>query len=197
MPTEPKVRFNLKNVHYATYASTGFNTPVKVPGAVSLDLSAEGELNKFYADGIVYYQSYGNSGYSGSLELARIPDQMLQDIWGYTLGTTSKVLTEGADAEPVPFALLFQIDNDQNNDLFVLYNCMAGRPTIGSQTNEETRTPVTQSVDVSCGPMSTGEVLARTTANTPAATKTNWFSSVYIETTPTPPPGDQEDLEGT
>lgn len=181
---ENKVRFNLKNVHYAKLtegATPTWATPVKVPGAVSLDLNPEGEVTPFYADGIVYYRSISNNGYSGSLEMARFPDAMLQAIWGMTLGATSKVLTENANTEPASFALLYQIDGDADNEYYVLYNVSGTRPGIGSQTNEETKDPQTQSTDVTAIPLSSGLVMARTTSDTPAATKEAWFNSVFVE----------------
>lgn len=181
---ENKVRFNLKNVHYAKLTegvTPTWATPVKVPGAVSLDLNPEGEVTPFYADGIVYYHSISNNGYSGSLEMARFPDAMLQAIWGMTLGATSKVLTENANTEPASFALLYQIDGDADNEYYVLYNVSGTRPGIGSQTNEETKDPQTQSTDVTAIPLSSGLVMARTTADTPAATKEAWFNSVFVE----------------
>ncbi len=186
---ENKVQFNLKNVHYSvltkTQTSSGttytFGTPVKVPGAVNLSLSQQGSIQKFYADGIVYYQAAQNNGYEGDLEMARFIDQMLQDIWGHTLGATSKVLTENANATPKDFALLFQIDGDADNDLYVLYNCVGTRPAISSKTNEETKDPVTQTSTISATPLEDGRVMARTTSETPAATKAAWFNSVFQE----------------
>ena len=187
---ENKVRFNLKNVHYAILTETigtggavtrSWGTPVHVPGAVSLDLAQEGEITPFYADGIVFYRSISNNGYAGSLEMARFLDQMLKDVWGDTEGATSKVLTENANVEPKQFALLYQIDGDADNEYYCLYNVTGTRPNIGSQTNEATKEPRTQSSDISAIPLSDGRVLARTTADTPAATKAAWFTSVFEE----------------
>lgn len=184
-PIENKVRFGLKNVHYSILTGTSYGTPVAVPGAVSLDLSPAGDINKFYADNIAYYVAVSNQGYEGSLEIAKIPDAMLADVWGFTLGTTSKVLTESASAEPKTFALLFQIDGDQNNDCFAIYCCTGARPNIGSQTIEASKEPRTQSIDITAAPRSDGKVCAKTTKDTPSATKTGWFSTVFVESAST------------
>ena len=189
MASENKVQFNLKNVHYAvlTESTTGgvttysWGTPVAVPGAVNLNLEQQGEITKFYADGIVYYQSPVNNGYEGDLEMARIIDKMLQDVWGMTLGTTSKVLTENANTEAKAFALLFQIDGDADEDCYVLYNCTGTRPAIAAKTKEDTKEPQTQSSTISAAPLGNGNVMARTTSETPAATKSGWFSQVFVE----------------
>lgn len=188
--SENKVRFNLKNVHYAvvteTVSTTGvvsysFATPVAVRGAVSLDLSQEGETSPFYADGIVFYNAISNMGYTGTLEMARFSDKMMKEVWGDTLGTTSKVLTENANVNPKSFALLYQIDGDADEEYYCLYNVSGSRPNIGSQTNEATKEPQTQSIDISAIPLADGRVLARTTADTPSATKTAWFTTVFQE----------------
>lgn len=183
---ENKVQFNLKNVHYAkqTVADgvASFAKPVAVPGAVSLSLTPQGEQTKFYADGVVYYQTVSNNGYSGDLEMARFPDQMLKDIWGYTEGETSKVLTENANVEPAVFALLFQIDGDADNANYVLYACTGTRPSISSKTNtNNTKDPQTMSSTISADPMANGNVMARTTEETPTDVKSGWFNTVFVE----------------
>lgn len=188
--SENKVRFNLKNVHYSvvteTVSTTGvisysFATPVAIKGAVSLDLAQEGEASPFYADGIVFYNSVSNNGYSGTLEMARFSDKMMQEVWGDTLGSTSKVLTENATTNPKAFALLYQIDGDADEEYYCLYNVSGTRPNIGSKTNEDTKEPQTQSSDITAIPLADGRVLARTTADTPSATKSAWFTTVFQE----------------
>lgn len=184
--SENKVQFNLKNVHYAILTETegapAWDTPVKVPGAVNLSLDPQGDVTPFYADGIVYYQSAANNGYSGDLEMARMPDQMLQDIWLFSVDTEDKVITENANVEPRPFALLFQIDGDKDNQFYCMYNCTGTRPGISSTTNTESKEPQTQSSTISATPLENGNVMARTTAETPDAVKKAWFAKVYEKT---------------
>ena len=80
-----KVKYNLKNVHAAKLTkgedgSYTYETPKAIPGAVSISLDAEGDSSPFYADGIVYFRSVSNNGYSGDLEIALIPEWFRTDI---------------------------------------------------------------------------------------------------------------------
>lgn len=176
---ENKVQFNLKNVHYARKTDTGYEKPVKVPGAVSLSLDPQGGVTPFYADGVVYYQSVANNGYSGDLEMARFPDVMLTDIWKYTTTTEEKVIIENALIEPAAFALLFQIDGDADNQCYLLYNCTGTRPGISASTNTDSKTPQPVKSTISAVPQEDGSVMARTTAQTPDAVRAAWFDNVF------------------
>lgn len=186
MGDKNKVQFNLKNVHYAVLSIADGNqtwaAPVAVPGAVTLTLDPQGSVEPFYADGIVYYQAIANNGYSGDLEMARYPDQMLTEVWGFTIHETDKVLVENANVEPRAFALLYQIDGDKKNDLYCLYNCSGTRPGIGGTTNAESKTPQTRTSTISAVPLTDGNVFARTTADTPDTVRANWFKQVYQPT---------------
>lgn len=182
---ENKVQFGLKSVYYAvlTPAATPggvptYSTPVALPGAVTLTLDPVGEVSPFYADNITYYTSVANNGYSGDLEIAMIPDAMLADVWGIEADDAG-VIVENSNTQPKSFALLYQIDGDQNNRLYCLYNCSATRPGIGSTTITETKEPQTQSVSITASALADGRVLARTTESTESATVSGWFTSVY------------------
>ena len=83
-----KVKFGLNKVHYAkitSYDDEGvptFAKPVRIPGAVSLSIDAEGEASNFYADDGVYYVINNNSGYTGDLEIALVPLEFATDDLG-------------------------------------------------------------------------------------------------------------------
>lgn len=188
---ENKVRFGLKNVYYSvlTEGSTNsFATPVVVPGAVSMTLDSNVSNGTFYADNISYYKTFANNGYTGTLELARIPDSMLQDIFGMTVGS-DKILYEASGVDPKPFAMMFQIEGDQQEELNVLYRVVpTSKPSAGSQTVEETVEPVTQSFDFEALPLVTGVaaqqglIKGRTRTDTTTAIRSAWFTQVQIKT---------------
>ena len=156
-----KVKYNLKNVHAAvlTKGDDGtftYATPVAIPGAVSLSMDAEGESSPFYADGIVYFRSTSNNGYSGDLELALIPEWFRTDILQEEKDSNG-VLVERSDiTESVYFALLFEFDGDQKAIRHVLYNCTAARPTIESETREESIEPGTETLSLTADPREAG-----------------------------------------
>lgn len=184
-----KVKYNLKNVHYApqTTGAEGaitFAKPVPVRGSVSISLDAQGDISKFYADGITYYQAAANNGYEGDLEVALIPESFRTDVLGEKLDE-KKVLIETADAKQEAFALLFEFDGDEKAIRHVLYNCSATRPSVESSTKEESIDPVTETLTISAKPLQNGRIKAKTGDTTDEETYNSWYNAVY-ETPETP-----------
>lgn len=183
-----KVKYNLKNVHAAKLTETEvggattftYAAPKAIPGAVSISLDAEGDSSPFYADGIVYFRSSTNNGYSGDLEIALIPEWFRTEILQEELDKNG-VLVENSDvAESVKFALLFEFDGDVNAIRHVLYNCSASRPSIESQTKEDTIEPGTETLSITADPRADGLVKARTGDTTNQGEYTNWYKKVYV-----------------
>lgn len=163
MPTaDNKVRFNLKNVYFSklTVGESGtptYATPEHIPGAVSISMSPEGDTTPFYADGIQYYTSVANNGYSGDLEMALIPDSFRTEILGETVDETSKVVIENSKVEPAQFALLFEFDGDKKSIRHVLYNCTATRPSMEGSTTTESKEPATETLTITAAPLEDGD----------------------------------------
>lgn len=182
-----KVKFGLKNVHYALLTlgeadAVTFSTPVAIPGAVNLSLDAAGDTSSFYADNMAYFVTAANDGYSGSLEMALIPDSFRKDVLGETEDATDKVLVENSAAEGKHFALLFEFAGDQKATRHILYNCTATRPSMNSATTTNTKEPTTDSLSLTATPLPNGNVKAKTTVNTTTTAYNNWFTTVWQPT---------------
>lgn len=184
MSKENKVKFNLKNVHYAklNIDSEGvvtYEKPVAIPGGVELSLDAKGDTEEFYADGMVYYTSTANNGYEGDLEIALVPLSFETDILKNELDD-NKVSVENSNTESAEFALLFEFDGDVKSVRHVLYRCKATRPSVASKTNEDKKEVQTEKLSLKASPLSNGNVKTKTTAVTPDETYNKWYEAVYI-----------------
>lgn len=179
MPTANKIKYGISKCYYAVKTAGVYGTPVELPGAVSISLSAQGELYKFYADNIEYYRNAVNNGYEGTLELALLPDSFLTAVLGNTLDSTDKVLVEEVQNTATEFALGFQVEGDQNSPRFWFYNCVATRPEVAGDTKEASIEAQTESITISNSPTEDGYVRVRTTAETPTATYNGWFGEVW------------------
>lgn len=179
-----KIKYNLKNVH-AAVLTTGadgsykYGAPKPIPGAVSLNLDAEGNSNPFYADGIVYFRSVSNNGYSGDLELALLPEWFRTEVLKENKDSNGVLVENAQIAETEHFALLFEFDGDAKAIRHVLYNCTASRPSIESKTQEESIEPGSEKLSLTADPRSDGLVKSRTGDETAESTYSNWYKTVY------------------
>ena len=179
-----KIKYGLKNCHIAIQTETEgaytYATPVRVPGAVSLSLEAQGELSQFHADDIVYYTSNGNNGYSGDLEVALITDWLRENVLGEEADSNGVLAEYSRGDEAIKFAFLFEFQGDEKAIRHVLYNCSASRPAVASKTKEENVEPETESLTITNTPRSDGLVKARTGDDTTDATYAGWYGNVYV-----------------
>lgn len=146
-----KVRFGLSNVHVVPIVNGEYSTPIKVPGAVNLTTSPEGETTKMYADNIAYFSAVTNAGYTGDLEMALIPDEVKVAIG---LGVIDKngAFVEDADIIAKPFGLLYEVMGDARNRRNVFYNVTAARPEEENKTKEDSTEVTTEKLSITMIP---------------------------------------------
>lgn len=187
-----KVRFGLKNVHIApiTYGTEEggettitYGTIFALPGAVNLTLDPSGDSAEFYADNTKYFTASANNGYTGTLEIALINDTFREQILNETKDSHGAFF-ENKDAAMKDFALGFEIDGDQAGRRFWFYNVSVNRPSTASQTIESSKTPVTETLNLTAVPRITdGQIKVFMEKTTENETQFNaFFSTVYEET---------------
>ena len=180
-----KVKFGLSEVHIAPITAVGdssytYGTIFSIPGAVSLTLDRAGDETEFYADNIKYFTQSANQGYTGSLEMALLNEDFRTKILN-EIKDSNGALIEDATKGTVGFALGFQIDGDAANKRYWYYNVTANRPSNSGTTIDTSKTPQTETVDITASPRATDKlvrvVMEKTTEN--ASAYNNFFSTVY------------------
>lgn len=180
-----KVHYDIKNVYFAPLTLTDgvptWGTPIRMPGAISMDLAAQGEVIKLRADGMDYYVVHGNSGYEGDINFALVPDEFKTQALGEELTTTEKVLIENAMKDGQPFAFLWEFSGDVKARRHVLYNCTASRPNMTGENKDNQKEPDTESTTITASPLENGDVKASTTEDTVETVYNSWFTEVWTK----------------
>lgn len=156
MADKNKVRFGLKNVHVCSITEDAgaitYGTPVAWKGAKSLTLDPEGDTNTYYADNTAYFATSTNNGYSGSLEMSEIPEEIEKMIFN-VVTTEEGNLAEDANLLPNNVALMFQFEGDVNATKYIFYKVVFSRPNVEGETKEESTDPKTTSMDITAIPV--------------------------------------------
>ena len=157
-----KVKFGLRNVHYAVVTETAdaqtgeitstYGTVKAWNGAVNMTLDAAGEDTPFYADDIVYATISSNTGYSGTLESALIPEDVYTAVFGQEKDATSGLVIEKADDTKKYIALMTEFQMDDSARRYCFYRCMLTRPSVTGATKEASATPQTETVNITITP---------------------------------------------
>lgn len=136
---ERPVKFGLRNVHVAFFdPETGeYDTPKRMPGAISLTMNAVGSSSKLEADDTVYNEVESNQGYEGTLNIADMPEWFQVEALGYIKGKNGG-LVEPKDMVRKSFALLHEVQTDTKGRRFVTYDVKVSRPTQNANTAKET-----------------------------------------------------------
>ena len=127
--------------------TTTYGAAVKWPGAVGIDLQAQGSQENFYADDGVYYIVSNTNFYEGDFESASVPDAVKTAIYGDVTDTNGAIV-EVNEATTKYFGFAFEPDGDLGGHRTVFYKCSATRPSIGGNTKTDSTEPQTQTVTI-------------------------------------------------
>lgn len=201
MAEKSKVMYGLSNVHYAMLTETtdpetgaivsSYGDVKAWPGAVNLTLDPSGNPVIFSADNMAYYTLINNQGYEGSAEFALLPDSIRTDILGNTVDENGFIVETDHDQVKY-FALMFEINTDQNPNRYVFYKVsLSQRPSVASETVDVTSdlSVKTESVNFKASPMASETVIngvrchlvkAFTSQTVDATAYNNFYQAVYM-----------------
>lgn len=135
----PLIQFGLSKIFIAkrtvSDGTVSYAVPKALPGAKTLSADPKSETSEFYFDNVLYYVLNSNSGYSGEIEVAYLPDWFKKEVYGY-LEDQNKMLIE-VDAPETEWALLFQVETDKKARRFIFYNVTFGKPKEEFSTKED------------------------------------------------------------
>lgn len=196
-----KVQFGLSNLHLFKLTETTTNgkttgtygTSMACPGAVNLSLSVEAdEPDPFYADDSVYYQPAAMAkGYTGDLELARLPEDIRLAFLNFVKDDDDTIV-EVDGTEKKYFAMTFENQTDENPIKKVFYKCSFGTPGVEAATIEDTKTPQTETIPITILPTAEkftytdGDGVERTTSVVSGMADSNSDATVYANWHVTP-----------
>lgn len=135
----------------------------------------------------------GAASYEVTLEIALLPESFLTDILHEELDDNG-VLAEVDGVEIEHFALLFEFDGDKHKTRHCLYNCVANRLSIESETKEDSAEPATDEFDLTASALANGYVKVKTTADVDSEVYNNWFTEVYTPAGFDPAPVEAQDV---
>ena len=185
-----KVKFGLKNVHYASVSevtslgvtTTTYGTPKAWAGAVNMEVNPTStDPSVFRADDSDYYIVSGSSqGFDGTYECAYIPEDVETDVMG-AIKDNNGVICEYANDEVKYIALMFEIDGDNSGRRYLVPKVKFNKPSISAETTgTDGNTPKTSSLTFKAAPRpDDGLARLHTGDTTPDATYNNWFNTVY------------------
>lgn len=175
------VQFGLSEVHYATFTydeatkEYTYGTPKKIMCAVSLAVTAVGDVQNFYCDNKIGFVSISNQGYEGTITGATLSTDFRKDVLGEVLDTNG-LKVEYSNIQPKEFALLYQVEGDPENSRFVFWKCKASRPSATHNSSTESITVDTQELSITMLPREDSAVKGY--ADVTATIYANWFTTV-------------------
>jgi len=160
-----KVEFGISNLYVGTYTAATDGTvtlgaPYHQAGAKTLSLEPQTDSNSFYADNILYWSGYTDNGFSGSVEVAKFDADFKTKFLNYQK-TADGGLAHIKGATKPNVYIMFQTEGDAESRRVIVYNVAIGGINREYATIEESKEPVTESIDITVvGDSTTGITVA-------------------------------------
>lgn len=182
-----KVRYGISQLTFWPLETDGtgsenptYGTKIEVPGTVTVEVEYESNELKFYADNGPYYNTFSQSGNSGSLENAMFPNELKALAYGWRVDANGG-LVEVKDGKPKHFAMAYQIEGDADALRVVHYDVTLGLPQESHRTTEDGIEIDTETVDYSGKEQLVGaEKVSRYSLPETATGYDTWFGTTPV-----------------
>lgn len=156
-----KVIFGFSDLYIGTYSVSDagvvtMGSPYHQKGAVGFSPEENSDKDNFYADNIPYYTSYNTGTYEGDLTVAKFDDAFKIQFLGYVQLDDGGLAQLKSATKPNVY-VMFELQGDVHAKRVIFYNGSLGAITREYGTIEDTKTPATESIEVTfTGDNSTG-----------------------------------------
>lgn len=174
--------FGVKKAHVAFMTSEttpAWDTPVAVPGLVSVKFDAELSDDKLYADDEVWTADDIDNGFTGEMEFRDLESteelrEMFAKMVGYQLDSNGRIL--GTSSHPAtPFAFMCENGGRVAKKRRCMLKCIASKPGAEWKTNEDGKEYVTYTLSFKAVPVT----ITTTTGTGTSAVTVEWRGAFY------------------
>lgn len=176
-----EINYGLRNCYYALKDDL---KPLPLKGAISLRLDSQIDtqtkrLASNNATGFINTPiGLSDKGYTGTLELASLPDTFMNDVLGYYKDDNGIIIKRRQTVKH--FILLTEEQSNNNNGRRYQYlNCTCTGHNINAQTTDEKITPNTITLQLIVSPNLDGIVYKIIRKSDNETIYNDWFNKVY------------------
>ena len=193
--------FGARNLHIAPMkdeSALTYDTPVSVPGTISIGMEPQTSSDPAYADDGVWVENSADNGFDITLtNFDMETDLTIRELYarmvGYDLDDKNRLLYR-ADKQPEPFALLCEEEaTSTQGRRKCLLKCTAEKPSQNAETTTDSRTLAQNEITIHARPvvLANGIKLSGYTDYPGSTTYDDFFdavsTSVTLPTTPSTP----------
>lgn len=193
--------FGARNLHIAPMkdeSALTYDTPVSVPGTISIGMEPQTSSDPAYADDGVWVENSADNGFDITLtNFDMETDPTIRELYarmvGYDLDDKNRLLYR-ADKQPEPFALLCEEEaTSTQGRRKCLLKCTAEKPSQNAETTTDSRTLAQNEITIHARPvvLANGIKLSGYTDYPGSTTYDDFFdavsTSVTLPTTPSTP----------
>lgn len=148
-----KMHYDVMNVKAFPITTSNLGTVVlgegvAIRGVHSMTAEAEGDMQKYRADGVDYIVTNDNQGYNISFVLAQLSDDTRVALGMESKDETTGVTYEEQDTSIQSWVIVGEFKGDRHHKRFGFANCVFGRTNLTGENKQPMRSPDEETLPV-------------------------------------------------